>query len=151
MRASVCKGVVLIEEYSGMTTAQSTRAFFNTSQSAALALGDIYEEGQRLVTALDHLQQTHGRRFAYARALNLPGIERLDIRNFPNLAYCAWFSRSSDPTYRNMVPPKPTLDIKTLEVHTITPMSAMLGTSLSEDHSQWLLARGVTPEILEEI
>jgi hypothetical protein len=131
MLASVCNGVVRIAKYSGMTTAQSARAFFNTSQSAALALGAIFEEGERLISAWDDLQQTHGRRFPYARALNLPGIERLDIRNFPNLAYCAWFSRSSDPTYRNMVAPKPTLDIRTLQVYTITPMRA----SLSEDHS----------------
>jgi hypothetical protein len=46
MLASVCNGVVLIAEYSGMTTAQSARAFFNTSQSAALAIGDVFEEGR---------------------------------------------------------------------------------------------------------
>jgi hypothetical protein len=151
MLASVCNGVVLIAEYNGMTTAQSARAFFNTSQSAALALGDIFEEGEHLIAAWEDLQQIHGRRFPYARALNLPGIERLDIRTFPNLAYCAWFSRSSDPTYRNMVAPKPTLDIKLLQVHTITPISAMLGASISDRHSRWLLSRGITPELLEEI
>jgi hypothetical protein len=151
MLASVCNGVILIAEYSGMTTAQSARAFFNTSQSAALAIGDVYEEGKRLIAVWDELQQQHGRRFAYARALNLEGIERLDIRTFPNLAYCAWFSRSTDPKYRNMVAPKPTLDVKTLQVHTITPMSAMFGANLSAEHSQWLLARGVTQEMLEEI
>jgi hypothetical protein len=68
MLASVCNGVVFIAEYSGMTTAQSARAFFNTSQSAALAIGDIYEEGKRL-TAWTELQEQHDQHFAYARAL----------------------------------------------------------------------------------
>jgi hypothetical protein len=99
----------------------------------------------------DQLQEQHGQRFAYARALNIEGIERLDIRTFPNLAYCAWYSRSTDPTYRNMVAPKPTLDVKTLQVHAITPMSAMLGANLSPAHAEWLRSRGVTAEMLEEI
>jgi hypothetical protein len=92
-----------------MIIAQSARTFFTTSDSAALILPVVFEERKRLVRAWDDHQEIHGDRFPFARALNLEGIYRLDIRNFPNLAYCAWFSRQTDAKYRHMVAPKPTL------------------------------------------
>jgi hypothetical protein len=141
MLSSVCNGVIMIAEYSGMTTAQSARAFFNTCESGALSIGDIFEEGQRLIRVWDALQRRHGDRFPYARALNLPGVEGLDVRNFPNLAYCAWFSKSSDPKYKNLVAPKPTLDVKMLQVYTLTPIRATIGANLTQEKAKYPVTR----------
>jgi hypothetical protein len=104
----------------------------------------VFEEEKRLVRAWDDLQEIHGDRFSFARALNLEGIERLDIRTFPNLAFGAWFSRQSDATYRNMVAPKPTLETNLLQVYTVTSMGSALGATLSDDHTSWLASKGVT-------
>jgi hypothetical protein len=151
MLASICNGVIMVAEYSGMTTALSARAFFRTSQSAALTIPELFEDGKALVAAWDDLKLRHGNRFPYARALNLAGIDRLDIRHFANLAYCAWFSRNNDPTYKYMVAPKATMDTKTLQLHTVTPMGAMVGVALTEEHAAWFLTKAVTQATLEEI
>jgi hypothetical protein len=74
MLAGICNGVIMAAEYSEMTTALSARAFFRTSQSAALVIIEHSEEGKLLVSAWDELKARHGTRFPYARALNLPGI-----------------------------------------------------------------------------